>query len=264
MRSHVRSITCTAAMALGLAPAAFAQTNSPAPAQEWTVITTSHIKPEFRQEYEAGQKELTAAYIKGGAPYRIVLQTMLGDMMEYTTVVPLGKFAEFDAPTPVVKALGDMGSQKLLKRVGAYLMDVHRATELSMPDISINTPMENMGKYAQVSIIRLFPGKAAEFASFMKDDYLPAMRKGDIANLWTSRPVFGGDLNERVTVMPMQRMAQLDGGPVLTKAVGADAARKINEKRNTIVESTRYMVVQVRTDLSHMPSMAPGAKPAAE
>jgi hypothetical protein len=143
------------------------------------------------------------------------------------------------------------------------MVSLQRQAYLSLPDISIQTPTENPAPYAEVTFMRLFPGKAAEFASFMKDDYLPAMKKLDIANLWTSRPIFGGDLNERVTVMPMQKLAELDGGPLLTKALGAEGARTVNAKRNTIVESTRYMIVRVRPELSHMPSPSK-PKPAAE
>jgi hypothetical protein len=253
----MRGFTTKCVLTLTLSLPGFAQTTSAVPA--WSVVTTTQIKPEFRQEYEAAQKELSAAYKKAGAPSRIVIQTMLGDVAEYISIVPITKLADLDGPTPLVKAIGEAGSQRLLKRAGGYLVAVHRSTDLAMPEISINTPMENPGEYAQVMIMRLFPGKAADFVTFMKDDYVPAAKKADVANLWVSRPIFGGDLNDRVVVRPLHKMAELDGGPLMRKALGEEGARRLGEKQSTIVQSTTYRIVRVRPDLSLMPPAPPKA-----
>jgi hypothetical protein len=240
---------CVFTLTLGLT--AFAQTTS---APEWSVVTNTQIKPEFRQEYEAAQKELSAAYKKAGLPSRVVVQTMLGDYAEYTSITPITKLADLDGPSPSVRALGEAASQKLLKRIGGYVVAIHRNTNLAMPEISINTPMENPGAYAQVMILQLFPGKAQDFVAFMKDDYVPAAKKADVANLWVSRPIFGGDLNDRVVVRPLQKIADLDGGPLMRKALGEEGARKLAEKQSGIVQSVSYTIVRIRPDLSVMPA----------
>lgn len=247
----MRRFTSKYILTLTLAWPAFAQTTA---APEWSVVTSTQIKPEFRQEYEAGQKEISATYKKAGAPSRIVVQTMLGDVAEYISIVPLTKLAELDGPSPLVKTLGEAGSQRLLKRMGGYLVAVHRSTNLAMPEISINTPTENPGEYAQVAIMRLFPGKAGDFVAFMKDDYVPAVKKADVANLWVSRPIFGGDLNDRIVVRPLHKMAELDGGPLMRKALGEEGARRLAEKQSGIVQSVSYTIVRVRPDLSLMPA----------
>jgi hypothetical protein len=245
------------ALTVSLSHISLAQPN---PAPQWSLITFTQIKPEFRMEYEATMKEITAAYKKAGVASRIVVQTVLGDLMEYTSIVPLAKYADMDGPSPLVKALGEAGSQRLLKKSGAYLNSVHRVTALAIPDLTIMTPMDNPGEYAAVTTWKLFPGKAAEFTAFMKDDYLPAMKKADVANFWVSRPIFGGDLDERYTVRPMHKLAELDGGPLTTKALGAEKARELNVKMSKIVESTHYSIVRVRPDLSLMPAPPPSTK----
>jgi hypothetical protein len=245
------------ALTVSLTGLSFAQPN---PAPQWSVITTSQIKPEFRMEYEAAQKELTAAYKKAGVASRIVVQTVLGDLYEYTTIVPLAKYADLDGPSPTVKALGEAGSQRLLKKAGAYLNSIHRVTALAMPDITIMDSTANPGEYAAVTSWKLFPGKAVEFTAFMKDEYLPAMRKAEVKNFWVSRPIFGGDLDERITVRPMQKLAELDGGPLTTKALGADKARELNVKMSKIVESTHFSIMRIRPDLSLMPAPPPPTK----
>lgn len=248
-----------ATLALALSRVAPAQPASQ-PIAEWSVITVTQIKPEFRQEYEAFQKEVTAAYKKQGAPFRVVVQTMFGDINEYLSVAPLAKYADLDGPSMLVKAMGEAKSQQLLRRAGGYVLSMHRYTSLAMPDVSIRTSLPDQGEYAQVTTYRLMPGKATAFSDYIKNDYLPAMRKADVANFWVSRPIFGADLNERTTVRLMHKLAELDGGPLLTKTLGAEEAGKVNAKANGIIESTHFTVVHVRTDLSLMPG-PPAAKP---
>jgi hypothetical protein len=228
------------------------QTQTP-PSPEWSVITTTQIKPEFRQEYEAVQKEITAAYKKAGVPYRYVVQTLLGDIWEYTAIAPLGKLAEMDGPSPLVKAVGEAGSQRILRKVGGYVQSTRRVTALAMNDISIRTPGDP-GEFAHITTMRIAAGKGPEFIAFMKDDYLPAMRKADVANLWLSQPIFGGDLNERVMVRVIHKIGELDEGPLTRKALGVEGAQKLSAKLARIVESTHFTVVHLRTDLSLMPA----------
>lgn len=245
--------------ALALPTFTFAQSES-APQQHWSIITTSRIKPEFRAEYEAVQKEVTAAYKKANMPYRVVVQTMFGDLAEYTSVAPLSKYADLDGAGPVEQALGKAPALALLKRGGGYITHIHREATRSLPDVSIDTPMENPGEYAIVTVLRLMPGKAQDWVSFMKDDYLPAMRKADVANLWVSVPAFGADSNQRIMVRMMRKMAEIDAGPAVRKALGEEGARKLGMKASGIVASSHMDIVRIRADLSLMPA-PPKAKP---
>ena len=249
-----RILGCAGVFAL--AASLSAQTTAP----QWSLLTFVQIKPDCRMEYEATAKEISAAYKKGGASSRVVVQTVLGDLMEYTSIVPLGKFAEMDAPSPLVKALGDAGSQRILKKSGACLNAVRREAVLEMPDITMNDPSEQDGEYAHVITWKLLPGKASEFTAFMKDDYLPMLRKAGVKNFWVSRPIFGGDLDVRYTVRPLHKVGDLDVGPLTTKALGAEGARALGMKQSMIVESTHYSIVRVRPDLSLMPAPPPAAK----
>jgi hypothetical protein len=222
------------------------------PSPEWSVVTQTQIKPEFRAEYEAAQKEISAAYKKAGVS-RLVVQTMLGDLEEYVSIVPLGKFAEMDGPPVMEKAMGAAPSQQLLRKISGYLLGAHRITMMALSDISIRTPGDP-GEYALVMSWRLAPGKAADFTAFMKNDYLPAMHKADVANLWVNQTIFGGDPNERVLVRPMHKLAEIDAGPPARKALGAEGARLLAVKQAGIVEATHYTISRLRIDLSNLPA----------
>ena len=254
LRSYVSATLLVAALAN--VQTLIAQTES---SPKWSLVTFTTIKPEMRVEYEAWQKQLTAAYKKAEVPSRTVLQTMMGNLFEYVSVVPLSKFADMDGASPVERALGKDQAAAFMRKGAAHLLSVNRVATLSMDDLSIRTESEP-SPYAIVTVMRLLPGKVPEFSAWMKDEYLPAMKKAEVKNLWISQTVFGGDNLERVAVRPIKSMGEIDGGPVLTKALGAEEARKIAARRATLIDSSRLMILKYRPDLSYR--MSPPTKTA--
>jgi len=74
---------CTRALRLAsavfvtaLSTVCFSQTDAQ-PA--WTGSTTTRVKPEMRQEFEASLKQIMAAYKKAGIPWFLTLQNLAGD-----------------------------------------------------------------------------------------------------------------------------------------------------------------------------------------
>ncbi len=220
------------------------------PAPKWSVVTITTIKPDMRTEYEAWQKQLTAAYKKAEVPSRAVLQTVMGDLFEYVSVAPIAHFADLDGLTPVEKALGKDPAANLMKKGSAYLTSARRMATLDMEELTIRNKTEP-APFAVVTIMRLASGKAPEFTAWMKDEYLPAMKKAELKNFWVSRTVFGGDPNERVTVRPMKALSEIDAGPLTVKALGEEGSRKLMSHTAGIVESVQFRIMKYRPDLSY-------------
>src|SRR5258708_12923974 len=107
---------------------------------------------------------------------------MLGDLEEYVSIAPLGKFAEMDGPSPLVKALGDAGSQRILRKIGGSIMSAHRVTTLAMNNISIPTPGDP-GEFGQVTTMRIAPAKAADSTPFIKQHSLPTTPPTNVPHL---------------------------------------------------------------------------------
>jgi hypothetical protein len=63
--------------------------------------------------------------------------------------------------------------------------------------------------------------------------------------------MFGGDPNERIIVRIMKNMGEFDAGPVLTRALGEEGARKLRARSAGIVDSVQFSVLHYRTDLSY-------------
>ena len=248
-----------AVLAVATVPAALAQSM---PAPKWSVVTFTTVKPEMRSQYEAWQKEVTAAFRKADVPSRAVVQTLMGDLFEYISIYPISRFADLDGPSPIEHALGKEEAASLLQKGSQYLSSAHRIASLAIDDLSIRTQTPNPAPYAMVAIVRLVAGKDADFEAWMKDQYLPAMKKAELKNLWVSQTVFGGDPNERVAVRPMEKMAEIDAGPLTAKALGKEGARKLMSASAGIIDSVQYRVVRYRPDLSYNMTAPPVEKSA--
>src|SRR3954453_860552 len=236
------------ALTLSTLPAMRAQST---PAPEWSLVTLTTIKPEMRSDYEAFQKEMSAAYKKAEVPSRAVLQTVMGNVLEYVSVAPLAHFADMDGPSPVERALGKADADGLMRKGVACITSAHRMASLGLNDFSIRTKTQEKSEYAMVTSYHLAAGKEAEFNAWMKNDYLPAMKKAEVKNFWVSQTVFGGEPNERIAVRLVKNMAEFDAGPVLTKALGQEGALKVRAKTAGIIDSVHYSVLHYRADLSY-------------
>jgi hypothetical protein len=210
----------------------------------------TRVKPEARLEWEAYQKEVTAAYQKAGVPARAVLQTVFGDLNEFISVAPLMKFADMDGAGPLERALGTEGAAKLRRRGVAYVTSQHRYASLRSPDLAILTKTSEPMPYAMVTSYTLAPGKAQEFNAFMKNDFIPMLKKAEVSNFWVSQTVFGGE-SERVAVRLMKKLGEIDDGPIARRALGPEGAQKLAAKAAGIVASTRTVIVRYRADLSY-------------
>jgi hypothetical protein len=217
---------------------------------KWSVIVFTSIKPEMRADYEAWQKQMSAAYKKAEIPSRTVLQTMMGDLFEYISITPLAKFADMDGASPVERALGKDPAAAFMRKGAAYITSAHRIVTSDMNDVSIHTASDP-GQYAVVTIMHLLPAKVPEFTAFLKDEYIPAVKKAEVKNFWVSQTVFGGNQLERVTVRPIKSMSEIDAGPPLRKALGAEGAAKLNAQRASLIDSVQMVITKYRADLSY-------------
>jgi hypothetical protein len=234
--------------------AALAQDMKP----EMDVVQSYKIKPEMRADFEALQKEISDAYKKAGVPSRIVFQNVLGDLTDYTVVSPIPGFAELDKPSPVQRALGEETYNKLMRRAGAMVTEIHREVAVSRPDLSIITNNEMPGAISLVVEIQPASGRRAELEQIIKTELLPAFKKIGTKQLWVEDVIFGGQGGAMVVIMPMSKMADFDAGPPLVRALGADKAQMLEMRMAPLVASERYSVYKMRPELSCMTT--PGSR----
>ena len=254
---------CAAALTLmtALSHQALAQNPTPtpqaAPAAEFLSITVVSVKPEMMVEFQNFMKNTTnPALKKGGIKWREVWQSTgaAGDAFEYVIVTPVAKLADFDGPGPLEKGLGAQGVSAWQTKAGSLVNSVRRFIVRTRPDLSFATQRTGAPKLAVVHSVHVAPNRNSDYENYLKNDFVPAMKQAGVTYL-VSQTIFGGDGNEYVTLTMRDSFADLDKGPVLIQALGADAAQKLVQKMpaGTVVHLERS-IARFVPDLSIMPA----------
>lgn len=227
------------------------------PKPQWISVVTTHVKPEMRQQYEAYQKELSAAYKKANRP-RYVWVEFAGDLTEYASVVPIANLAEFDGDSPVQTALGKDAAADLMRRGSQFITSARREVLVARPDLGLNGEGSPAPVYAVLERTVINAGRNRDYEHWVTAEFNPAMKKGGVASLDVYESIFGGD-GDYVMVMPMSKIGMLDAGhPAWKMDGGRAAAEAMFDRLNGIAASGKTMILRFRADLSNLPAASTG------
>jgi len=205
----------------------------------------------MRQNFEGHLKQLMAAYKKAGIPWFLTFENFAGDTTEYTTVVPVMKFGDLDSPSVVVKVLGEAGWEHLSRKMAQCYTAQTRQYATPRTDLEINQKDVPMGIYWVETSILVEPGKMGDYLNWLQNEYRPALEKAGVAHFQVSQPIFGTVAGEIVTMRMLKNLAEIDGGPVLSRALNEEGARAVIAKSVALVSSSNTRIIRVRTDLSY-------------
>lgn len=230
------------------------------PAREFLNITVVTVRPEMVPEFEQMIKtEYNPAVVKGGSTESGVWETMFGDGFQYYFVAPVGKFAQFDGPGPLVKGLGESGAKAFFAKASKMVTGIRSFIIQTRPEMSYAPEMKAPPNVAVAVTIRVKPGKNAEFENYMTNDQLPVIKRSGIAGFWVSKLVFGGNTNEYNLLVLQENFADLDKGPPVYRVLKPEEALKLEQKMPAgVVENVELQVMRYNPDLSVIP--APTAK----
>ena len=108
-------------------------------------------------------------------------------------------------------------------------------------------------KYPNVHIVRV----SKSFTNIMTSDFLPNFKKLGVTDYWAYTTTFGGPQGEVTLVRPLSKLAEIDQGPLLTQAVGAEQAAPINARRAALMISSEITFERYIPELSFgMPARA--------
>jgi hypothetical protein len=240
-----------AVIAAAFSVASLAQ-NSAQPA--WISTTTTKVRPEMRAQFEGYLKQVMAAYKKGGTPWFLTLQTFAGDTTEYTTVVPVMKFADLDGPSVPAGVLGQKGWESLSSKIARCYSAQTRQYATPLTALEINRTDAPVGLYWVETRSQAVQEKIDAYLDWLKDEYRPALEKADVARFRVSIVVFGAAGGEIVSMRVLKNLAEIDAGSVLTRALGSDEARAVSAKGATLVLGTFTRILRLRPDLTYLQS----------
>lgn len=232
-----RKMSLFALLMLALTPTSGALLAQEAPKPQLLSITVTRVKPEMLQEWQDLIKnELNPALQKAGVPFRSVYATALfGDTYQYVSVGPITSFAQYDKPSPLVTAMGQEGATRYGHKIRKCIEGSRTFAERLRPDLSIMTEMSTPPKFAVITLLHVIPGKNSEFENYIKTEILPNYKKLNLPGYFVEQTVFGGDANSYTTIAVMDSFSDLDKGPLLTRAVGEEAAQKILQRGGAFI-----------------------------
>jgi len=212
-------------------------------------VTMTHVKPDMLSEWIDLQKnEVMPALKKGGVKSRNVFASgLFGNSYEYIMLEPFDSFAQFDGQGPIVKALDQPGAFRLNEKLRKCIVSSNSYVGNRLLEIS-NVPEDNP-TFIVSTRYRIAAGKMDDFQALVKSDLLPVYKKNKVGFVVTRRTL-GANTNDVTLSVYYKKYADLDGGPMLTKLVGQEAATKINAKFNGIRTSVETVVRSRVADLS--------------
>ena len=215
-------------------------------------VSVISIKPEMVTEWEAFLKaESLPAYQKAGVKQRDVWKTAtFGDVFEYVVVTPIENFAQYDGTALLVKALGEEGARAYRAKAARFIAN-YRIFSLQMrPDLSLESKSNETPKLAVVSTVSTAPGRAPEFESLLKTDFLPVIKKAELKGYMVSQTTYGGDPYEYTAVALYDTFAEIGKGSPYVKVLGQEGAGKLLQKATGIVTHVERKVYRYVPELS--------------
>jgi len=236
------------ALVVGLPALCWAQMTPAAPPAMFRA-TVTQVRPDMLNEWLDLQKnEVIPALKKAGVKTRTVYSSgLFGTAGEYLVVTPLEKFADFDNPNPISKALGPEAAARLFEKLRKCTVSSHSYALTRLADLSNVT--QPPPPIIVTTRFRIASGKNAEFANIIKTDVLPIYKKAN-ASLVVNARGLGANPTDVTISAGITKYADLDGGSLLLKTLGPEGFASLATKV-TAISSLIEQVVRARVaDLS--------------
>ncbi len=239
-----------------------ASTAQPVAKRQWYYIVESSLKAGVANDYyEFRAKERIPALKKAGYKHQEFWISALGPSGKTYSVEPMDDLNVFDqAQNRLTKALGEEGARALVKKTAAYLADGGSRSWLaqSRPDLSWTEQMTASPKIAAVSHVKIARGRSADFENYIKNDYLPVVKKSGVLGYSVLTVMYGGDVSEYVTLTFFNSFAEMEkNDPFMRSTVQRVAGEAVAErnllKTLGVIVGLEREVIRFRPDLSILP-----------
>ncbi len=238
-------LVAVAGLLLSLAPpSALAQDDEAG----WSNVRVIEVRPDKAAEWEQLQQQRNEAIKKAGLTGREIWKVVRGDVDTYYIVTRVSKLGGNDEPPP--DPLGVAGFQQWISRVNQCVGDRQVLTLRRMPALSI--PAKE-GRKPNLAILRLRtngPGQRQPYTAYLRDDYIPALKKAKVDGVYVSRIFAGDSVRTWAVVTLVDNWAAFDEPNPLTKALGQAEAGKLIQKGARMIEQNETILLQYRADLS--------------
>ena len=226
-----------------------------APAPIMLNVAHVRVKPEHLQDFLDLERQ-AAGQIKKGAPtdlLRVVYRGTVGNTTDFEVLTRLNKFADRDGENPFNKYSTEQERVMRGARLAQYEENVQVTIDRTLPDLGI-APQGQLvpPTFMHMIRIRVRTGGNEEFAALVKNDLVPGLKKADVKLLLARRTVLGGQ-GDYYFAEGMEKWAELDNPASLSKAMGPEAYKKMEDKLNSLVTLREDTIWRYQPDLSYYP-----------
>jgi hypothetical protein len=243
----------TAAVIAMLQPIA-AQTPAPDPMKprllQLSVVT---LRPDMVNAYIDFQKsDVIPALQKGGVKWRDSFRTaVFGDIFQVAHVTDVTGLDQYDSPPPVRKALGDAGYAAYQAKVGSMVSSVKTYLIRTRPDLSyVADPAAPQPKLLILTTVDVAADKIAEFETFLKSDWLPALKSGGGKSYRVSQVIYGGSTTQYHTLVGVDSFADIGKGHPVTRALGEDGMMKLLARVGSYTRQVDRTIIRLDPELT--------------
>jgi hypothetical protein len=222
------------------------------PASRLLSLTIVSIKPGMMQAYIDFQKsEAIPAMQKGGQTWRESWRTaVFGDPFEVAHVTEIKGFDQFDTPSPLRKALGEAGYTAYLAKISPMVTAQRTYAIRTRPDLGYVADPAARPKMAILTTVDVKSDKLMDFETFIKGEWIAALKKGGGKHYSVSQVVYGGNTTEFMTLVGIDTFADLAKGHPVTKALGEEGLVKLMAKSGGFAQRVDRRIIRLDPDLS--------------
>ncbi len=221
--------------------------------ENWIRVTTVRLKPEMIDKWRAIYKnEIIPAYKKARiSSFTAWRNYPFGNVYEFTLVTPIEKFAQFDAASPLTKAMKTEHRLRVESELNHCVAGALGVALLSQPDISIVKEGAVAPPLIMVQTVTVAPKNVNAYLAFLKEEMRPVVLRAGVAVWLVYRHVFGSEGNQITTIRSMSSYAELDAGPLTSRILGPDDAIRLGVKANQFMDSSHVVVAQYDKEISY-------------
>lgn len=215
------------------------------------------IKPGMMTEYlEWAKKEALPLVVKAGIKEAYFFTNVYGDRAITTYTEVHDSFAALKARneafaknnSPEALAALTAGANRYIESTRTFIVE-------AMPELSWRNPkLKSIPPYFIVTTRHIAPQRGRDYEAYLKNDWLPLVKKADTNGMVVSRMRYGGDPNQYTVFTPVNDLADLDQPNKITQMIGAENMTKIQQKLMGIVLQTETRILRLRADISILPA----------
>jgi len=223
------------------------------PAQR-IVVTITQLRPDMVITWEDLQKnEMIPAQKKTGLTWRHTLGNgASGQSFTRVSIGPLASYAQLDMPGGfITRAVSAEANANYNAKIRPTILSQQQSILTLQVDESILSNSTTIQPLQLVQVFHVAPGKGADFAASLREDYLPPYKKAGVKDYW----VYNTNQGQPGTVLvrPIANYAELDKPALLVQAgLTQDQQTKIAARRNaTLGGATETEVYRFIPELSY-------------